>query len=195
MQWQRCGVIALVCLYSGMAQAVSIKGKEIPESITVGTPPTPLVLNGAGVRTKFFFSIYIGALYVPQPHQDPRILESLPGYKRIVMQFLYDEIEAKKLADTWEEGFVKNQPPELMQHLRPRLDTFKQLFPGVKNGDVIWIDYIPDIGTQVSLNTRRLGSVIQGSDFYRAIMQVWLGKEPADATLKRAMLGIKEGDE
>jgi len=195
MQWHRLSVVALLWLVCATAQAVNIKGKEIPETVSIGTPPAQLVLNGAGVRTKFFFSIYIGALYVPKQHTDLRILESLPGYKRIVMNFIYDEVEAKKLADSWEEGFVKNQSPDVMQRLRPKLDEFKKLFPTVKNGDVIWIDYIPDIGTQVSLNTKRLGGAIQGADFYRAVMHVWLGKEPADSNLKQAMLGITDDDE
>jgi hypothetical protein len=38
------------------------------------------------------------------------------------------------------------------------------------------------------------GGNIQGADFYRALLQVWLGEEPADSDLKRAMLGSEEED-
>jgi hypothetical protein len=187
----------LLCslLFLTPIQAVTIKGQDIPESIAVGKNNTRLVLNGAGIRSKFFFSIYIGSLYVPQKHKDVRILEAMPGYKRVEMRFLYDEVEGSKLAKGWEEGFVNNQNDAQMKLLRARLDNFKQLFPTVKQGDVIWIDYVPDIGTQVRLNTRLLGGSIQGADFYRALMRVWLGDEPADESLKQGMLGISEGEE
>jgi hypothetical protein len=189
-------IIATVCLFlsTTCANAITIKSETIPDSIHVGSPTTKLVLNGAGIRSKFFFSIYIGALYVPEKSHDPHVLEMMPGRKRVVMKFLYDEVSGSKLASGWEEGFVNNQSEQQMSGLRSRLDKFKQLFPTVHKGDVIWLDYIPGSGTQVRVNTRLRGGNIQGADFYRALLQVWLGEEPADSDLKRAMLGSEEED-
>lgn len=187
-------LLLFLCQALSPAHALTIKGETIPESVIVGNHATRLVLNGVGIRSKFFFSIYIGALYVPQKNSDPGVLETMPGHKRVVMKFLYDEVTAAKLANGWEEGFVNNQSEQQMSLLRTRLDIFKQLFPTVHKGDAIWIDFVPDSGTQVRVNTRLIGGSIPGADFYRAVLQVWLGDDPADSDLKRAMLGIDEGD-
>jgi hypothetical protein len=35
-------------------------------------------------------------------------------------------------------------------------------------------------------------AVIEGADFYTALLDVWLGEEPADDGLKDALLGLTE---
>ena len=62
------------------------------------------------------------------------------------------------------------------------------MFPAVREGDVLYIDYIPGIGTRVTVNAEKKG-VIPGLDFNNAVMDIWLGEEPADGKLKKAMLG------
>ena len=57
----------------------------------------------------------------------------------------------------------------------------------VKEGDVILLDYTA-AGTQVSLNGKALG-VVEGAAFNQALLRVWLGGNPVDASLKKAMLG------
>ena len=57
----------------------------------------------------------------------------------------------------------------------------------VKEGDVIVLD-LSSTGTQVNLNGKLLG-VIEGAAFNQALLRVWLGGNPVDAQLKKAMLG------
>ena len=78
--------------------------------------------------------------------------------------------------------------PQLFNWLRGRIDSFNAMFPGVVEGDVIYLDYIPGTGTRVTINNERKGE-IPGSDFNNALMDIWLGEEPADRKLKKAMLG------
>lgn len=47
---------------------------------------------------------------------------------------------------------------------------------------------MPRKGTQVWINGTLKGSVA-GEDFSQALLKIWLGKKPADADLKEAMLG------
>ena len=61
----------------------------------------------------------------------------------------------------------------------------------LKAGDVIYLDYIPSTGTQVTFNGEKK-PVIEGADFYAALLDVWLGEEPADDDLKDALLGLAE---
>jgi hypothetical protein len=62
------------------------------------------------------------------------------------------------------------------------------MFPTVKEGDVIYLDYIPGSGTRVTINGENKG-LIPGRDFNNALLDIWLGEEPADKSLKKAMLG------
>ena len=53
---------------------------------------------------------------------------------------------------------------------------------------VIYLDYIPGRGTRVTINGESKG-LIAGRDFNNALLDIWLGEEPADKGLKKAMLG------
>jgi len=57
-----------------------------------------------------------------------------------------------------------------------------------KTGDVIVLDYLPGAGTRVTVNKDNKGTVA-GEEFNRALLRIWLGNQPVDATLKKAMLG------
>jgi hypothetical protein len=54
---------------------------------------------------------------------------------------------------------------------------------------VITLDFLPDAGTQVTVNGVSKGKPIPGEDFYGALLKIWLGDKPVDADLKKAMLG------
>jgi hypothetical protein len=55
-------------------------------------------------------------------------------------------------------------------------------------GDVILLDYLPGAGTRVTVRGDDKGT-IAGVDFNRALLRIWLGEQPADSALKKAMLG------
>ncbi|GAB4353949.1 MAG: chalcone isomerase family protein [Gammaproteobacteria bacterium] len=181
-------LIPFALLGSGSAFAVEIKGVTVPDTARVESVDRELRLNGAGVRKKFFFSIYIGALYlVGKSDNAGEIIESEQP-KRVAMHFLYDKVEAEKLREAWNEGFQANTTPEEFATLKERLDRFNTYFGDAVKGDVIYLDYLPGTGTRVSVNGEVKGT-IPGADFHRALLKVWLGKEPVTSSLKAAMLG------
>jgi hypothetical protein len=49
---------------------------------------------------------------------------------------------------------------------------------------------LPRGDTRVWINDAQRGTV-QGADFQRALLRVWLGNKPADTDLKQALLGAK----
>ena len=69
--------------------AFEIKGVKIPDSITVENHK--LILNGAGKRMKFFFTIYIGALYLPEKTSNAKDIIEKDMPKRILMHFIYSK--------------------------------------------------------------------------------------------------------
>lgn len=166
--------------------AREISGITVPEQIELAG--TQLPLNGAGIRTKFVFDIYIGALYLPQKTKDVKQAINMAGPKRVLMHFLYDEVEKEKLTDGWTDGFEDNLSDKDFAALKPRLADFNKLFVTTKRGDQILLDYVPGTGTQVIINTQNKGNV-PGEDFNSALLKIWLGDDPADDDLKEAMLG------
>lgn len=184
-------LIALFFLTSTSSYAVTVEGVSVPEKITQAQGKQALVLNGAGVRTKFIFSIYVGALYLPEKHHKVDQILALKGANRISMHFLYDEVSKEKLVAGWNDGFEENNSEQEMAKLRDRLNTFNSFFKSVVKGNVILLDYVPGKGTIVVINNQQQGTV-PGPDFNRALLKVWLGEEPADDDLKEAMLGKTE---
>jgi hypothetical protein len=166
--------------------AREIAGVNLPETVSINN--TNLVLNGAGIRKKFFFKIYVGALYLNAKRTTVEQILSDPGAKRIVMSFLYKEVSDEKLVEGWNEGFEANSSAGELKALKDRINQFNALFVTVRKGDVIQLDYLPDQGTQVWIKGKLKGT-IAGEDFSRALLKIWLGPEPADAGLKDALLG------
>lgn len=166
--------------------AVEIEGVNVPELVTVSGES--LQLNGAGVRTKFFFDIYVGALYLPEKTGNANEAIEMSGPKQVSMTFLYSEVTREKLISAWDEGFRLNQSAAEVAALKERLDQFNALFVTTHKGDVYVFNFFANDSTGVVLNGKEVGR-IAGADFQRALLTVWLGERPADNGLKSAMLG------
>ena len=174
-------------LFSPLTSAREVAGIDIPETVQLAAGTPPLVLNGAGIRKKFFFKIYVAGLYLPSRQTTTEVILDMPGPKRVHMHFLYKEVERDKLVTGWQEGFENNLETSEFEKVASRLAKFNQLFRTMHRGDVIYLDYQPEEGTQVLFNGELQGR-IEGDDFYAALLQVWLGQQPADADLKTALL-------
>lgn len=168
--------------------AAEVAGVNVPDQVQ-GPSGDALRLNGAGVRSKFFIKIYVGALYLPQQTNKASEAISMPGNKRVLMHFVYDDVSAKKITQGWKEGFSNNLDQAGLSAIAPRLESFNGLFEDMAGDDRVVFDYVPAEGTRVSVKGVDKG-VIEGEDFMRALLSVWLGDEPADARLKAAMLGL-----
>jgi hypothetical protein len=185
----RSVVTALVILLgiSTPAAARDVGGVQVPDSLRVAGAEPLLVLNGAGYRKKLFVEVYVGALYLTAPvTQANRVLEA--SGTRVMRLAFVREVGAGKLITAWNDGFTANHSGAELQALRARLDRFNGLMRDVRRGDVLQLDLLPNGETRVRLNDELRGSM-DGADFQRALLKVWLGAEPADASLKQALLG------
>ena len=77
-----------------------------------------------------------------------------------------------------------------LSKFKTQITQFNSLFVSVKKGDVINLNFIPTTGTEVIINNKSVGN-IEGDMFFTALLKIWLGDEPADADLKKAMLGAE----
>ena len=180
---------ALLGLACVTAHAVEVSGVFIDEEIQLQDGGT-LVLNGTGLREKFWVDVYVGSLYLPRPARDVGAVLSNPGPLRIQLDFVYKEVAREQLLESWREGFENNRPEGVSPSLQARIEQFYALFDSSALArDQYRFDYQPGSGTRISKNDRELG-IIPGEDFRNALLEIWLGNHPADKDLKKAMLGL-----
>jgi long-chain acyl-CoA synthetase len=183
-----CLFSLLVAMAWPSAFAAEIDGVKIPDRVTLGK--ADLVLNGAGVRTRAFFRVYVGALYLPQKTTSAQAVLAEAGARRVAMHMLRD-LTAEQLFSALNDGLKANHAPADLAKLEPQVKRLEAIFGAVKaakTGDVIQLDYVPGAGTSVTVNADGKGT-IPGEEFNRALLRIWLGEQPADAALKKAMLG------
>jgi hypothetical protein len=170
------------------APAFEIAGTEIPDSLDLAGAHPKLLLNGAGVREKFFLDVYIGALYLPARTSDAGAILGDHGPASVLMHFLYHEVSREKITDGWRDGLRANLTPDEMRGIQADLEKFNSLFLTARKGDVIRIDHRPGSGTDVRINGQWRG-MVAGDSFFRSLLKIWLGPEPVSQSLKEAMLG------
>lgn len=180
--------ICFLCLAS-MVQAREFKEVNVPEEIVLSGKN--ISLNGVGMRTKFFFDIYVGALYLESAVKTTEEVLSQQGAKRVFMHIVYDEVASEKLVAGWNSGFEGNLSDEQLSALAEKIKTFNAMFDSALAGDEILLDYLPGQGTRVTIKGEVKG-VIEGKDFNDALLKIWLGDEPADDDLKEAMLNADD---
>lgn len=150
-----------------------------------------LKLNGAGVRTKYFIKVYVAALYVPEPSNVASRVVMQPGPKRIQLALLRD-LSSRQWIDAVRQGLEKNNSPQAMLALQPQQQAFENIIQAMGEGhagDGWQLDFVPGVGTQIRMNGVRKGAPIAGEDFFRALLLIWLGEQPAQDSLKRDLLG------
>lgn len=180
-------LLLALCLAAGAGQAAEVAGVRIDDTVTVGG--RELVLNGAGLRSKLFIKVYVGALYVGQKAGTPAAIYDSPAPRRMLLRMLRD-MDAETLHGALDDGLRSNlTAAELAAQQGPagQLAALMKGIGKVREGDAITIDFMAD-GLSVGLNNQPRGTVA-GGDFARALLRVWLGDKPADASLKKALLG------
>lgn len=183
-------ILFLMLCASLNAGAVEVGGVTVNDTVHMGS--RDLLLNGAGVRSKFIFDLYVVSLYLTGKKSDATGVFADPGEKRISLQILTD-INAEDLIYNFDKAIEKNSSADELAAIRTEQHEFGIAFHKlgrVKPGDFILMDYVPGVGTQVTINGA-LRSSIKGAAFYNALLKIWLGEKPADEDLKRKLLGGK----
>lgn len=189
-RFRRAFIIAAAALTIGAANAqVVVEGARYEGSIVLGGQP--LVLNGVGVRKRFLFDIYVGGLYVQRKANRTEELVDQAGPKRVALRFLRD-VEGELFVNSLHVGLKANHTEAELARWQRQVDTLTTTIKTIalaRRGDTVYFDFTPQDGTRVSVNGVTRGPLIPGSDFYAAVLRVWLGETPADAGLKKGMLG------
>lgn len=173
------------------AGAVEVAGVKLDDSARVANQE--LKLNGAGIRYKAIFKVYVAGLYLPEKKSTVAEVLASPGARRVTIVMLRD-ISNEELGRGFMSGIQQNSDRNEKVKLIMQLQKFGEIFasiPELKKGDVLTTDWIPGSGTVIHVNGKKVSDVLPDIGFYNAILRIWLGEKPVDARLKPAMLGEK----
>jgi hypothetical protein len=177
--------VFLLFLVSLSCLAAEVAGIKLPDE------EQKLLLNGAGLRKRAFFSVYVIGLYLPQKKTAAADIVSLAGPKRVSIHMMRN-VDAQTFTDALAEGIRENHSEAESKALEPRVKQLGAIMAEMKEakeGMRITLDWVPASGTVVTVNGKPAGAPIAGEDFYRALLRIWLGEKPVQDDLKKALLG------
>ena len=176
----------IVGAFAEVAVAAEVGGVKLDDKVSMGA--TELVLNGAGVRTRVVFKVYVASLYLPQKAAD--LAGVLAKGPRRVQLNLLRTLSADQLVDALNEGLAENNTAAELAAVKSQVDqmaTIMKSFKEVKEKDGVSLDFVEG-ATRIGLNGEAKGS-IDGDAFNQALTKVWLGDKPVQADLKKSLLG------
>lgn len=175
---------AIALLLASRAAAMPVGGHEVPEVSRLGE--RALRLNGAGVRVKLFFRVYVCALYLEEPSSDPAAIVAADRAWRVTMHFLRD-VGHHQILDAFTEAFEHNSPGQLPA-LSADLERFHAILQDLHRGDDLEVSYLPGAGTTlVAPGGARV--TVAGKPFAEALLRTWIGEHPSDRSLRERLLG------
>ncbi len=177
--FHKTGLAMLLAAASLPALAMQVSGVNMADSANVGGKP--LVLNGAGLRTKFGLAdVYVMGLYLPAKSKDANSIINEQAPRRVT-----DTLE-----NAFHEGLQANLSKPELQKLQPKIAQLDQRFVevgAVKEGDILNLDFGADGSTQITYNGQQKAAVA-GSDLSSALLKIWLGSHPVQNSLKQEIL-------
>lgn len=179
-------LILTVLIVPAFAQ-VTLNGVTVPAKSKVGD--SELNLNGAGIRKKAFFKLYVAGLYTASRSTDGNQLAAAEAPIAIRLQITSGMVSSDNMSEAIREGFTKSTGGKLTG-LEKRIDAFIESFKkeAITEGNVFELKYVPGTGVQ-TYKGGKLVSTIEGADFKKALFGIWLGDNPVDADLKKGLLG------
>ena len=175
-----------LCIASLPALAADVGGVKLDDKITLGGQE--LILNGAGIRTKFMVKVYIGSLYVPA-----KVTTAAAVYakapRRVQLNMLRD-VTSDQMVDALVDGVKQANSAADVTAVKAQTDELASVMKSIgqlKEGNVLTFDFV-DGATKVGLNGAAKG-FIAGEAFNKALLNAWLGDNAVQSDLKKAMLG------
>lgn len=176
--------VGILLSFSIRAQDVTVSGATFPTKMKINDKVVKY--NGAGTRTKYFIKLYVSALYVPNTTSNAQTIIDQDEESAVRLKLLSSMVTRDKFIETVRDGFEVSTEGKATQK---EIDDFMKLFTGeFAEGDDIILIYKPKNGVQVYMNGKHLGGE-GGLEFKKALWGIWLGKDPVNGKLKKAMLG------
>lgn len=186
-------VAGLICLISVLAcgsdpaQAARLEGQQLDN--TTALAGRTLRLNGLGLRGVLWVKAFVAGLYLPATSKDPNQILTMLGPKRLRLKVML-EAPSHELTKSFQHG-TSNETESARQALAKRVEALSALIDGldkVHPGDVLDLDYIPDLGVQLRHNDQPVGQPVPGEDLYRVVLKIFVGDRPVDKRMREGLL-------
>jgi len=175
-------LILLLLLLSAPGRSGERAGITMPDTIQLGE--ASLVLNGIGLRERFFLDQLVVGLYLPSRTTAAAKALDPAQPSSLRLHVLSKELPVEDLKELLERG----RPPQQRADLDPHFQRFEGWLLTLNKGDVLTLDYQPGSGTELSINGSARGQ-IEGPEFMQAIWRSMLGPDPISRSLKEQLLG------
>ena len=166
--------------------AVEKGGITMPDYLQVGE--NNLQLNGAGIRSKFVFDLYVAGLYLSEKNNDAAAIIQSSDPMAIRLHIISSKITSEKMIKATRKGFESstgNNTDAITKEIDQFIAAFSQ---PIKEGDIFEFKNTSDQGVVVTKNGDEKAT-ISSAEFKAALFGIWLSDRPAQAKLKKAMLG------
>ena len=152
--------------------------------------PSNLVLNGEGVREKFFVDIFQMSLFLPEKKSDAKLIINADETMNLQLKIVSSLITTNTMQEGILDCFNKEAESDITL-IKPEHDKFLSISKEeLGKNDVYDFTYVPGVGTQVYRNSV-LKETIPGLDFNKAYFSIWLGKKTDHACVRNGLLGKK----
>jgi len=169
-----------------LVSIATLSAMDLPKTYADGN--VNLVLNGQGIRDKFFIDLYVCGLYLPSKSSNADEIINQDTPMSLKLHIVSSLISSDKMKNGTLEGFEKSTNGN-MEPLQEKIDQFIGVFKEeIKKNDIYDFYYLPKVGVQIYKNSI-LKKTIEGLEFKKALFGIWLGEKPAQSSLKKELLG------
>ena len=172
----------VICANVSTAQT-KVGDVTLPNKVTLSGED--MSLNGAGMREKLWFDLYVGGLYVTTKSKSADALINSDSPMAIKLHITDSKVTQEKMVKAVNEGFENSSHGKATKDQKSKFKSFFN--EKIVEGTIFDIVYVGG-KTTVFRNGKEKGSV-SGLEFKKALYAIWLGNEPADDDLKKGMLG------
>ena len=180
-------LLAIVFTANTAAAQTQVGAVTLPNSVNFGGED--LALNGAGIRKKaFVLKLYSGGLYLQDKSSNAKSIINADETMAIKLHITSSFVSSEAMSDAVREGFDASLDGNTSS-LSSEIEKFIGFFSDeIVENNVFDITYQKGKGVVAYKNGKELGT-ISGMAFKKALFGIWLGDDPADSKLKKAMLG------
>ncbi|MCP4136801.1 MAG: chalcone isomerase [bacterium] len=167
--------------------AKKIGGINMPATLSAGGEN--LVLNGTGIREKFFMDIYVAGLYLKKKENNAQKIINANETMAIRLHIVSGIVSGDKMAEATHEGFQKSTKGNTAP-IKKKITRFVSVFKsGIDKYDIYDLIYIPGEGVKVYKN-KKFKLRTPGLDLKKALFGIWLCRRKDLKDLRKGLLGL-----
>jgi chalcone isomerase-like protein len=189
-------VVILLCACLGSSSLVHAADSSAPKVFKI--LDTTLIPTGYGLTKLLNEDYYLGRFSIDATaiYRSPEDLVFIDAARRMEFKFVTDRrISGRTFGRNLIAAIKINNEQSALDDNKDEIKRFIGFFRrSIKKGDVLRFDYHQKFGTRVYLNKRLLGEIPESREFYRFVLNTWLGERPPSSQFKLGILG-QNGDE